>query len=142
MRNLFVILCLIILCGSPAQINPQTQFPAAKKESKDPENNKLMKTVDGNQKQISDMLKKAQTQQNVKPKVVYIKVYSKPTSMAKKKYIAIDNGFIVDTISENANNKSRIKTVTDSLLTKVITDSTVKTKKSFFGRLFQKIKNI
>jgi|ERR1035437_7352798 hypothetical protein len=142
MRNLSVILFLIILC-SPAQINPQTQFPAAKKESKDTENNKLMKIADGNQAQISGMLKKAKSQQNVKPKVVYIKVYSKPFGMAKKKYIPIDNKeFIIsDSSSAVVTQKKSAISITDKPPIKIVPDS-VKTKKSFFGRLFQKIKNI
>ena len=138
MRNLFIILGLIILFGSPAQVDPQTTFPA-KKVSKDTENNKLMKIADGNQKQISGMLKKAQSQQNVKPKVVYIKVFSKPSSTSKKKYIAIDNYVITDSSSIVIPNYAKGDTV--SHIHYKVADS-VKTKKSFFGRLFQKIKNI
>jgi hypothetical protein len=145
MRNLSVILFLIILCGSPAQMSPQTTFPAAKKESKDPENNKLMKIADGNQTQISGMLKNAKSQQKVKPKVVYIKVYSKPTSMAKKKYIPIDDKefIVVDSSSAVVTQKKSAISITDkpTKAVKVVADS-VKIKRSFFYRLFKKIKNI
>jgi|ERR1035437_3657963 hypothetical protein len=138
MRNLFVILWVILLCGPYTQVDPQTTFPpAAKKSSKDTENNRLIKTVDVNQKQISDMLKKAQ---NVKSKVVYIKVYSKPTSIAKKKYIVIDNGFIVDTSSIVTPNYI-IEDTISQLHHKTISYPII-TKKSFFQILFQKIKNI
>ena len=142
MRNLSVILFLIILCGSPAQMSPQTTFPAAKKESKDPENNKLMKIADGNQTQISGMLKNAKSQQKVKPKVVYIKVYSKPTSMAKKKYIPIENKEFIITDSSSIVIPVYEKGDTVSHIHYKVADSVTKIKRSFFGRLFQKIKNI
>src|ERR1035437_1544796 len=151
MRNLFIILGLIILFGSPAQVDPQTTFPA-KKVSKDTENNKLMKIADGNQTQISSILKKVQTQQKVKPKVVYIKVYSKPSAMAKKKYIPIDDKEFIITDSSSAKviiSKNAIsvkdnppKDVADKSSTKVVVDSIAKIKESFFHRLFKKIKNI
>ncbi len=147
LRNLFVILGLVILCGSPTQMSPQTTtLSGAKKDTKDTENKniELRKTSKVNEVQISSMIKQAQA---LKTKVVYIKVYSKPNGMAKKKYIPINNSdlTIIDSSSAVVTISKNKISVADKQPTTadIIIDSTVtKTKKSFFYRLFKKIKNI